>query len=179
MKMKVSTATFFVFASLVSSSAAFITTQPATFSATSSSVMFAGVELAPEPEGGEEISTIGVSLPGSRMKNMGENTELKSDVGQVFNFWMTATAQGDSIKRYRTEILKQSAKKANFPGFRVSACKDRILNTYIFHTYRSIYIYIYLWIIFRHFLQIVVINILNYFLIKHRKARFRPMLSLK
>ena len=121
--MKVSTSAALVLASLISSSAAFVTTstQPMmTFHTTSSTAMHAGVKLAPEPEGGEELSTIGVSLSGSRMKNMGENTDFKSDDGQqVFNFWMTTTAPGETIKRFRTELLKQSAKKANFPGFRV------------------------------------------------------------
>jgi len=116
--MKFSVATGVVAASLITFASAFVQTPAYVGNKCSSSAIFA-VELEPEPEGGEEMSLVGVSLDGSRMKNMGVNDDFKSDDGsQVYNFWMTATAKGETIKKFRTEILKQSAKKANFPGFR-------------------------------------------------------------
>mmetsp|Transcript_21546 Transcript_21546/g.26013 ORF Transcript_21546/g.26013 Transcript_21546/m.26013 type:complete len:182 (+) Transcript_21546:4-549(+) len=76
------------------------------------------VELEPEPEGGDEISAVDDTLPGSRAKNMGEVDDVSSEDGTVYKFWLTAEADGAKIKEYRTTILKDAAKKANFPGFR-------------------------------------------------------------
>merc|ERR1719223_795407 len=52
------------------------------------------------------------------MKNMGEVEGVKEDEGTVYKFWLTATAEASLIKEYNTQILKDAAKKANFPGFR-------------------------------------------------------------
>jgi len=78
----------------------------------------AQVPLEPEPEGGEELIIID-SMPGCRMKNMGEDTEAKSeDDSTVYNFWFTATVDASLIKSNRNTIEKDASKKANFPGFR-------------------------------------------------------------
>eukprot|EP00816_Leptocylindrus_hargravesii_P004635 CAMPEP_0196819358 /NCGR_PEP_ID=MMETSP1362-20130617/70197_1 /TAXON_ID=163516 /ORGANISM="Leptocylindrus danicus, Strain CCMP1856" /LENGTH=216 /DNA_ID=CAMNT_0042197813 /DNA_START=73 /DNA_END=723 /DNA_ORIENTATION=- len=100
----------------LTTTSAFVLPGSSTFRATSSAVR-ASYELEPEPEGGEEIEATS-TLPGSRLKNMGENNDLKSDDGQVYNFWMSATAPGSSVKEFRTRILKEASRKANFPGFR-------------------------------------------------------------
>mmetsp|Transcript_27536 Transcript_27536/g.75834 ORF Transcript_27536/g.75834 Transcript_27536/m.75834 type:complete len:234 (-) Transcript_27536:267-968(-) len=76
------------------------------------------VELKEEPEGGEEISALSASMPGCRVKKMDELKGVKCDFGTPYEFWMTATADGALIKELRTTILKDAAKKANFPGFR-------------------------------------------------------------
>ncbi|CAB9507796.1 expressed unknown protein [Seminavis robusta] len=75
------------------------------------------LELKPEPEGGEELTALS-SMEGSRMKNLGENSKLKSDEGAVYDFWLLSVAEAGLIKEIRTQILKDAAKKANFPGFR-------------------------------------------------------------
>jgi len=90
-------------------------TQP-TFSGRSAFVLNA-VELVPEPEGGEEIQAVS-TMPGSRMKNMGEAPEVKAEGGTVYNFWLTAQAGGPLIKTINTRVLKDASKKAEFPGFR-------------------------------------------------------------
>ena len=77
----------------------------------------AAVELKPEPEGGEEVPAV-KTMEGSRMKNMGEATGVKNENGPVFKFWLTASAQGALIKELNTRVLKDAAKKADFPGFR-------------------------------------------------------------
>ena len=76
------------------------------------------VDLEPEPEGGEEIAQID-TMPGSRMKNMGLCDETKSkDGSEVYNFWLSAEAEGKLIKDIRTTVEKEASRKANFPGFR-------------------------------------------------------------
>jgi Bacterial trigger factor protein (TF) len=75
------------------------------------------VELKPEPEGGEEVTAV-KTMAGSRMKNMGQATGVKSDLGTVYSFWMQATVNGALIKDLNTQVLKDAKKKANFPGFR-------------------------------------------------------------
>lgn len=75
------------------------------------------VELVPEPDGGEEMNAI-KSMAGSRMKNMGENADVKNDDGTVYKFWLLSVAEADLIKEIRTQIMKDAKKKANFPGFR-------------------------------------------------------------
>lgn len=77
----------------------------------------ASVELVAEPEGGDEMTSV-QTMPGSRMKNMGEVDGVKDEGGTVYKFWLTAKANGSLIKEFNTQILKDSAKKANFPGFR-------------------------------------------------------------
>ncbi|KAL3895458.1 MAG: hypothetical protein SGARI_007441 [Bacillariaceae sp.] len=57
-------------------------------------------------------------MDGSRMKNMGEQSDISSDDGTVYKFWLSANVEGALVKEVHTEVLKQSAKNANFPGFR-------------------------------------------------------------
>jgi hypothetical protein len=74
--------------------------------------------LQPEPEGGEEISSID-TMPGSRMKNMGTvGEEQQEGEEQAYTFWLEAEADGKLIKEYRIQVEKDASKKANFPGFR-------------------------------------------------------------
>jgi len=80
--------------------------------------LFEAVELEPEPEGGEEMKPAKSSLPDCRMKKMERVPDVTSDSGDVHKFWMTAVADGTLIKETRTKLLKESSKKANFPGFR-------------------------------------------------------------
>lgn len=75
------------------------------------------VELVAEPEGGEEVQSID-TMPDSRMKNMGLNTELKSDDGEVYTFWLTASADAKMIGEFRKQVEKDASRNANFPGFR-------------------------------------------------------------
>ena len=81
------------------------------------SAMFMAVELEPEPEGGEELTT-GTTMPETRVKKMKELPDIKSDDGIACQFWMKSQADGALIKEVRTQILKDASKKANFPGFR-------------------------------------------------------------
>ncbi|KAG7349750.1 bacterial trigger factor-like protein [Nitzschia inconspicua] len=74
-------------------------------------------ELVPEPDGGTVLTAV-KTMEGSKMKNMGENPEITSKDGQVYKFWLTAKVEGSLVKEIHGEVLKQSAKKANFPGFR-------------------------------------------------------------
>ena len=70
-------------------------------------------ELKPEPEGGEELNKFSFSLPDSRLKNLGP------DGGEgVYKFWLTAKADGKTIKKLRDQTEREASKKANFPGFR-------------------------------------------------------------
>lgn len=80
----------------------------------SSRTLLRAAELKPEPEGGEELTKISSSMEGSRMKNMGADDEEEG----VYKFWLTATADGDQIKKVRLTTEKEASKKANFPGFR-------------------------------------------------------------
>jgi hypothetical protein len=80
--------------------------------------LYAAVELEPEPEGGNEIMAV-KTLAGSRMKNMGEASGVKSgDGATVFKFWLKARAEGALLKDIHSTVLRDAAKKANFPGFR-------------------------------------------------------------
>jgi hypothetical protein len=92
----------------------------------STALGMAAVELKEEPEGGREM-TPKSSLPGARMKRMNALPTIASDEGRVFKFWMTAEANGDLIKGYRTQLQKDAAKKANFPGFRKVSERTRIV----------------------------------------------------
>ena len=76
-----------------------------------------GVDLVPEPEGGEEV-TAKRSMPGTRVKNMGQATGVRSDDGTPYSFWMTSEVEGALVQEIRIQILKDAKKKANFPGFR-------------------------------------------------------------
>ena len=94
------------------------TTSSVSASSSTSTSLYAAVELKPEPEGGEELTAI-KTLDGSRMKNMGEAEGVTSEDGAtVYQFWLKAKVEGALIKELHSEVLKQSAKKANFPGFR-------------------------------------------------------------
>jgi hypothetical protein len=101
------------------SSTAFVVNKAApSVLSTSTTGLYGAVELVPEPEGGEELTAI-KTLDGSRMKNMGEAEGVTSEDGStVYKFWLKAKVEGTLIKELHSEVLKQSAKKANFPGFR-------------------------------------------------------------
>jgi Bacterial trigger factor protein (TF) len=88
------------------------------------------VELTPEPEGGEELTAV-KTMPGSRMKNMGEANGVTSDQGTVYSFWMQATANGALIKDLNTQVLKDAKRKANFPGFRKGQVPPFAMRTFI------------------------------------------------
>ena len=75
------------------------------------------VELEPEPEGGEEVSPL-KSLEDTKVKNMGEAEGANSDSGTPYNFWMTTVAKGALVKSLHGQVLRESKKQANFPGFR-------------------------------------------------------------
>ena len=83
------------------------------------------VECNPEPEGGTELTPFS-TMANSRMKKMGvvsasdlSNSEKdEANDGEVFEFWMTAEAEGSFIKDVRLKVSKDAAKSANFPGFR-------------------------------------------------------------
>ena len=113
--MKFSSVTI-ALALLASQCSAFVS-QPSIGLARNHVVALNAVELEPEPEGGEELTSL-KTMDGSRMKNMGEVQGVKDDDGTVYKFWLTATAKGDLIKELNTKVLKDAAKKANFPGFR-------------------------------------------------------------
>jgi hypothetical protein len=77
----------------------------------------AQVDLIPEPEGGQELIPNN-SMDGTRVKLMGEADGLSSDDGTVYKFWMQTIAQGELIKKFKIDILKESKKKvrAHFVG---------------------------------------------------------------
>lgn len=113
--------------SLLGGAKAFAPTTPTTMGS-SLVVLGAAVELVAEPEGGEEISAV-KTMPGSRMKKMGEAEGLTGvrevgddadaeEEGPIYKYWLTATVEGSLVKEIHSTVLKESAKKANFPGFR-------------------------------------------------------------
>lgn len=81
------------------------------------------LELASEPKDGEEITSV-KTMAGSRMKNLGEATGLtgvrdeNDSDGTIYKMWLQATVDGALVKEIHTTVLKDSARKANFPGFR-------------------------------------------------------------
>mmetsp|Transcript_13726 Transcript_13726/g.40154 ORF Transcript_13726/g.40154 Transcript_13726/m.40154 type:complete len:296 (-) Transcript_13726:199-1086(-) len=87
-------------------------------------------ELAAEPEGGEGVQPLvaGTEEIGDfiiRIKDLGpvdesdEAYDLKEELGTpVHNFWLTALVNGKDVQKTRNIVLKDSAKHANFPGFR-------------------------------------------------------------
>ena len=75
-------------------------------------------ELKPEPEGGDVIQSIGDSMPGSIMKNMGPADDVKGEDGPVSTYWVSTEADGEMIKKFRIQVEKDASKNANFPGFR-------------------------------------------------------------
>ena len=90
-----------------------------------SSAMMAVGELVAEPEGGEEITAV-KTFPGSRMKKMGDAENLTgvreagddADGETISKYWLRAKVEGSLIKEIHSTVLRESAKKANFPGFR-------------------------------------------------------------
>lgn len=78
-----------------------------------SSTLLRAAELKPEPEGGEELTKLSSSMEGSRMKNLGAEEEE-----DVYKFWLSASAPGEKVKKFRIQTEKEASKKANFPGFR-------------------------------------------------------------
>lgn len=79
--------------------------------------LYATNDVKPEPDGGEELTAI-KTLEGSRMKKMSESTVMSENGSQVYEFWLSAKVEGELVKSLHSEVLKESAKKANFPGFR-------------------------------------------------------------
>ena len=89
-------------------------------------------ELLAEPDDGEELAPLvsgGATKAGYtiRLKDLGpvaddddaKYLESEEELGRVVhNFWLTAIADGNEIEKIRLDVLKQSAKNANFPGFR-------------------------------------------------------------
>jgi hypothetical protein len=89
-------------------------------------------ELLAEPDDGEELAPLvsgGATKAGYtiRLKDLGpvaddddaKYLESEDELGRVVhNFWLTAIADGNEIEKIRLDVLKQSAKNANFPGFR-------------------------------------------------------------
>jgi hypothetical protein len=90
---------------------------PPVVASTRTFALNAALELKPEPEGGEEVLAV-KTMEGSRMKNMGVSQGVKSDMGTVYQFWVSVTAQGALVKELNTKVLKDASKKAEFPGFR-------------------------------------------------------------
>lgn len=91
-----------------------------------SSSLNAAVELVAEPEGGEEILTV-KTMAGSRMKKIGEAeglTGVRDDDADgdgdatIYKYWLKATVEGALVKEIHATVLRESAKNANFPGFR-------------------------------------------------------------
>lgn len=121
--MKVSTAISFLCLTASTCSAflpstPFLNTVQHTIAPKQSLNMAATYELVAEPEGGDEVQSIN-TMADSRMKNMGLNTELKSEDGsEVYTFWLTASADAKMIKEFRTQVEKDASRNANFPGFR-------------------------------------------------------------
>lgn len=98
---------------MLASTSAFVGAPPA-FAAKRAPALAMAVELTAEPEGGEEL-VASSPMPDTRMKNMGEfDGELaeKAD-GAVHNFWLASTANGDLIKKTRTQLSKEAAKNVS------------------------------------------------------------------
>ena len=93
--------------------------QSASRASVSSITLLRAAELKPEPEDGEELKKISSSLPDSRMKNLGP-----ADEEGVYNFWLTATADGEKVKKLRVQTEKEASRNANFPGFRKASCMN-------------------------------------------------------
>jgi len=88
------------------------------------SALFAA-ELVAEPEDGEELTPL-KTMEGARMKNMGVCEGVEGKDGPVYNFWLTAQANGKLISEFRAQIMKDASKKANFPGFRKVRCRNYV-----------------------------------------------------
>lgn len=115
------------FIAVVVQCGAFVVQQPTTDRRVALGMAY---DMVPEPEGGEEM-TPKSSMPSCRMKKLEARPDIRSDIGPVSKFWLTAEADGTMIKTYRTQLLKDASKKANFPGFRkvseMMRVKDRLV----------------------------------------------------
>lgn len=104
---------FVAFIGMLASTSAFVGA-PLAFAAKKAHAVAMAVELVAEPEGGEELVAIS-PMADTRMKNMGEfDGELvdKAD-GTVHSFWMSSIANGDLIKKTRTQLSKEAAKNVS------------------------------------------------------------------
>ena len=108
---------------VVAQCGAFVVQQPTPFVV--STALSMAYAMTPEAEGGEEL-TPNSSLPSCRMKKMEARPDIRSDIGPVSKFWLTAEADGTMIKEYRKQLLKDASKKANFPGFRKVSASTRL-----------------------------------------------------
>jgi hypothetical protein len=102
---------------VVAQCGAFVVQQPTPVAVSVATALSMAYDMTPEAEGGEEL-TPNSSLPSCRMKKMEARPDIRSDIGPVSKFWLTAEADGTMIKEYRKQLLKDASKKANFPGFR-------------------------------------------------------------
>lgn len=70
------------------------------------------------------------------MKNMGVEDEGEG----IYNFWLSASADGAKIKQIRQTTEREASSKANFPGFRKVCycgytfrfCEQRITSLYAY-----------------------------------------------
>mmetsp|Transcript_12250 Transcript_12250/g.22231 ORF Transcript_12250/g.22231 Transcript_12250/m.22231 type:complete len:208 (-) Transcript_12250:200-823(-) len=107
----------FTLVALVAASAscsAFV--MPSSFGVRTTTLQMA-VELIAEPAGGEEVTAFD-TMPATRVKDMGPVLGETSYGEPVHEFWLSSEADGTYIKEIRTQVSKDAAKKANFPGFR-------------------------------------------------------------
>jgi hypothetical protein len=85
---------------------------------TTTTILQLQVDLDPEPSDGQEILPR-KPIPDTRVKKLELQPSMADDNGSpVYKFWIASTAEGSLIAGYRTQILKDASKKANFPGFR-------------------------------------------------------------
>jgi len=108
--MKLSILTF---VGMLASSSAFVTA-PAAFSVKRACPLAMAVELTPEPEGGEELTAVS-TIADTRMKDMGkfEGEASKEVDGTVYTFWLSTTAEGELIKKTRTQLSKEAARNVS------------------------------------------------------------------
>jgi hypothetical protein len=107
--MKFSTCFTLTASLLITSTSAFMVVQPMGV-VSASKLSMAEVPLEPEPEGGEELTALS-SMEATRMKNMGEASGMTSDEGlPVYNFWLQSIAQGELVKEYKVNMLKEAKK---------------------------------------------------------------------
>lgn len=111
---------------LLGSTAAFAPVSTTNSPLATSSALGAAIELVAEPEGGEEITAV-KTMEGSRMKKMGEaegltgvrdDGEADEEEGTIYKYWLKARVEGPLVQEIHGTVLRESAKKANFPGFR-------------------------------------------------------------
>lgn len=109
----------FTFIGMLAPTCAFVGAPATSFDATKRTHSLAmAVDLTPEPEGGEEL-TASSTIADTRMKQMREyDGELSDEVdGTVYTFWLSSVAEGELIKKTRTQLSKEAARN-------VSLCVD-------------------------------------------------------